>query len=80
MLCLSLYVPVPDQSPAEFQYFESDVLPSELKSIFRLSVLVPSQEFGVYRKWSQVSPSLALFLLVGPFFLFIFWILPFFFF
>ncbi|KAG8554604.1 hypothetical protein GDO81_003842 [Engystomops pustulosus] len=53
MFCLSMYVPVLDQSPAEFQYFESDGLPSELKSIFSLSVLVPSQEFSTYRTWRQ---------------------------
>ncbi|XP_041431169.1 calcium-binding mitochondrial carrier protein SCaMC-2 isoform X5 [Xenopus laevis] len=53
MLCLSLYVPVFDQSQAEFQYFESDELPSELKSIFSLSLLIPSQEFSTYRQWRQ---------------------------
>ncbi|XP_041431168.1 calcium-binding mitochondrial carrier protein SCaMC-2 isoform X4 [Xenopus laevis] len=53
MLCLSLYVPVFDQSQAEFQYFESDELPSELKSIFSLSLLIPSQEFSNYRQWRQ---------------------------
>ncbi|XP_040260918.1 calcium-binding mitochondrial carrier protein SCaMC-2 isoform X5 [Bufo bufo] len=53
MLCLSLYVPVLDQSPAEFQYFESDGLPSALKSIFRLSILIPSKEFSTYRDWRQ---------------------------
>ncbi|XP_068104533.1 mitochondrial adenyl nucleotide antiporter SLC25A25 isoform X2 [Hyperolius riggenbachi] len=53
MLCLSLYVPVLDQSQAEFQYFESDGLPSELKSIFRLSLFIPSQEVSTYRQWRQ---------------------------
>ncbi|XP_063288628.1 mitochondrial adenyl nucleotide antiporter SLC25A25 isoform X5 [Pelobates fuscus] len=53
MLCLSLYVPVPDQSQAEFQCFESEGLPSELKSIFRLSLFIPSQEFYTYRQWRQ---------------------------
>ncbi|KAM4696414.1 mitochondrial adenyl nucleotide antiporter SLC25A25 isoform 5-T5 [Rhinophrynus dorsalis] len=53
MLCLSLYVPVFDQSQAEFQYFESDGLPSELKSIFRLSLFIPSQEFSTYCQWRQ---------------------------
>ncbi|XP_072287690.1 mitochondrial adenyl nucleotide antiporter SLC25A25 isoform X4 [Pyxicephalus adspersus] len=51
MLCLSLYVL--DQSQAEFQYFESDGLPSELKSIFRLSLFIPSREFSTYRQWRQ---------------------------
>ncbi|MEE6505653.1 hypothetical protein FKM82_005605 [Ascaphus truei] len=53
MLCLSVYVPVLDQSQTEFQCFESEGLPSELKSIFRLSLFIPSQEFSTYRQWRQ---------------------------
>ena len=54
MLCLCLYVPVLGQSQAEFEYFESKGLPAELKSIFRLSLFIPSQEFSTYRQWKQV--------------------------
>uniref|UniRef100_A0A8C9WLL6 Solute carrier family 25 member 25a n=1 Tax=Scleropages formosus TaxID=113540 RepID=A0A8C9WLL6_SCLFO len=54
MLCLCLYVPVPDSSQAEFEYFESNGLPSELKSLFKLSLFLPSQEFSSYRKWRKV--------------------------
>lgn len=53
MLCLSLCL-LPGEAHTEFQYFESRVLPAELKSIFKLSVLVPSQEFSTYRQWKQV--------------------------
>ena len=53
MLCLCLYVPVLGQSQAEFEYFESKGLPAELKSIFRLSLFIPSQEFSTYRQWKQ---------------------------
>ncbi|XP_018587245.2 calcium-binding mitochondrial carrier protein SCaMC-2-A [Scleropages formosus] len=53
MLCLCLYVPVPDSSQAEFEYFESNGLPSELKSLFKLSLFLPSQEFSSYRKWRK---------------------------
>ncbi|XP_022526272.2 calcium-binding mitochondrial carrier protein SCaMC-2-A [Astyanax mexicanus] len=53
MLCLCLYVPVPNSDPVEVEYFESDGLPSELKSLFKLSVLLPSQEFSTYRKWRK---------------------------
>lgn len=54
MLCLCLYVPAFGESQAEFEYFESKGLPAELKSIFRLSVFIPSQEFSTYRQWKQV--------------------------
>lgn len=54
MLCLCLYVPVVGEAQAEFQYFESKGLPSELKSIFKLSVFIPSQEFSTFRQWKQV--------------------------
>uniref|UniRef100_A0A674GS94 Solute carrier family 25 member 25 n=2 Tax=Passeroidea TaxID=175121 RepID=A0A674GS94_TAEGU len=53
MLCLCLYVPVFGERQAEFEYFESKGLPAELKSIFRLSLLIPSQEFSTYRQWKQ---------------------------
>uniref|UniRef100_A0A8C0FYZ8 Solute carrier family 25 member 25 n=1 Tax=Chelonoidis abingdonii TaxID=106734 RepID=A0A8C0FYZ8_CHEAB len=53
MLCLCLYVPVFGESQTEFQYFESKGLPAQLKSIFRLSLFVPSQEFSTYRQWKQ---------------------------
>lgn len=54
MLCLCLYVPLIGEAQTEFQYFESKGLPSELKSIFKLSVLIPSQEFSTFRQWKQV--------------------------
>lgn len=54
MLCLCLYVPVTGEAQTEFQYFESNGLPAELKSIFKLSVFIPSQEFSTYRQWKQV--------------------------
>ncbi|KAF5928897.1 hypothetical protein HPG69_002671 [Diceros bicornis minor] len=41
------------KAQTEFQYFESKGLPAELKSIFKLSVLIPSQEFSTYRQWKQ---------------------------
>ncbi|KAL7885180.1 hypothetical protein AOLI_G00079500 [Acnodon oligacanthus] len=53
MLCLCLYVPVPNADPVEVEYFESNGLPSELKSLFKLSVLLPSQEFSTYRRWRK---------------------------
>ncbi|KAI2554081.1 solute carrier family 25 member 25 [Homo sapiens] len=53
MLCLCLYVPVIGEAQTEFQYFESKGLPAELKSIFKLSVFIPSQEFSTYRQWKQ---------------------------
>lgn len=56
MLCLCLYVPVLGERQTEFEYFESKGLPAELKSIFRLSLLIPSQEFSTYRQWKQVWP------------------------
>lgn len=56
MLCLCLYVPVLGGSQTEFEYFESKGLPAELKSIFRLSLFIPSQEFSTYRQWKQVQP------------------------
>lgn len=54
MLCLCLYVPLMGEDQTEFQYFESKGLPAELKSIFKLSVFIPSQEFSTYRQWKQV--------------------------
>uniref|UniRef100_A0A8I3MWW5 Uncharacterized protein n=1 Tax=Canis lupus familiaris TaxID=9615 RepID=A0A8I3MWW5_CANLF len=51
MLCLCLYVPLIGETQSEFQYFESKGLPAELKSIFKLSVFIPSQEFSTYRQW-----------------------------
>lgn len=54
MLCLCLYVPIMGEAQTEFQYFESKGLPAELKSIFKLSVFIPSQEFSTYRQWKQV--------------------------
>lgn len=56
MLCLCLYVPVFGERQTEFEYFESKGLPAELKSIFRLSLFIPSQEFSTYRQWKQVWP------------------------
>ncbi|KAG7480537.1 hypothetical protein MATL_G00057340 [Megalops atlanticus] len=53
MLCLCLYVPVPNSDQTEFEYFESNGLPSELKSLFKLSLFLPSQEFSTYRKWRK---------------------------
>ncbi|XP_056585444.1 calcium-binding mitochondrial carrier protein SCaMC-2-A [Triplophysa dalaica] len=53
MLCLCLYVPVPNSDQIEVEYFESNGLPSELKSIFKLSVLLASQEFSTYQKWRK---------------------------
>ncbi|XP_028829564.1 calcium-binding mitochondrial carrier protein SCaMC-2-B isoform X5 [Denticeps clupeoides] len=53
MLCLCLYVPVPSSSQIEFEYFESNGLPSELKSLFKLSLFLPSEEFSAYRKWRK---------------------------
>ncbi|XP_006640825.1 calcium-binding mitochondrial carrier protein SCaMC-2-B isoform X8 [Lepisosteus oculatus] len=53
MLCLCLYVPLPNSDQTEFEYFESNGLPSELKSLFKLSLFLPSQEFTTYRKWRQ---------------------------
>uniref|UniRef100_A0A673IWP2 Calcium-binding mitochondrial carrier protein SCaMC-2-A n=1 Tax=Sinocyclocheilus rhinocerous TaxID=307959 RepID=A0A673IWP2_9TELE len=51
MLCLCLYVPVHNSDQVEVEYFESNGLPSELKSLKSLSVFLPSQEFSTYRKW-----------------------------
>uniref|UniRef100_A0A4X1U5L9 Solute carrier family 25 member 25 n=1 Tax=Sus scrofa TaxID=9823 RepID=A0A4X1U5L9_PIG len=55
MLCLCLYVPLMGEAQTEFQYFESKGLPAELKSIFKLSVFIPSQEFSTFRQWKQLS-------------------------
>ncbi|KAM6965639.1 calcium-binding mitochondrial carrier protein SCaMC-2-A-like [Aplochiton taeniatus] len=52
MLGLCLYVPVPNSDPIEFEYFESNGLPSEL-SLLKLSVFLPSQEFSTYQKWRK---------------------------
>ncbi|XP_062854934.1 calcium-binding mitochondrial carrier protein SCaMC-2-A [Trichomycterus rosablanca] len=53
MLCLCLYVPVTNSDRVEVEYFESDGLPLELKTLFKLSVLLPSQEFSTYRNWRK---------------------------
>ncbi|XP_020782605.1 calcium-binding mitochondrial carrier protein SCaMC-2-A-like [Boleophthalmus pectinirostris] len=56
MLGLCLYVPVSNADQVEVEYFESNGLPSELKSLFnKLSVFLPSQEFSTYQKWRQKS-------------------------
>ena len=55
MLGLCLYVPVSNSDPIEVEYFESNGLPSELKSLFdKLSVFLPSEEFSTYQKWRKV--------------------------
>uniref|UniRef100_A0A8C2FGK8 Uncharacterized protein n=1 Tax=Cyprinus carpio TaxID=7962 RepID=A0A8C2FGK8_CYPCA len=54
MLCLCLYLPVDISERIELQYFESDSLPVQLKSLFKLSLFLPSQEFDSYRKWRKV--------------------------
>jgi len=54
MLCLYLYVPVHISERVEFEYFESDSLPAQLTSLFKLSLFLPSQEFDSYRKWRKV--------------------------
>ena len=55
MLGLCLYVPVSNSDPVEVEYFESNGLPSELKSVFnKLSVFLPSQEFSTYQRWRKV--------------------------
>lgn len=60
MLGLCLYVPVSNSDPVEVEYFESNGLPSELKSLFnKLSVFLPSQEFTTYRKWRKVRSALS---------------------
>ncbi|KAG7233988.1 hypothetical protein INR49_006290, partial [Caranx melampygus] len=54
MLGLCLYVPVSNSDKIEVDIFESNGLPSELKSVFnKLSVFLPSQEFSTYQKWRQ---------------------------
>uniref|UniRef100_A0A3P8N8G5 EF-hand domain-containing protein n=1 Tax=Astatotilapia calliptera TaxID=8154 RepID=A0A3P8N8G5_ASTCA len=54
MLGLCLYVPVSNSDPIEVEYFESNGLPSELKSLFnKLSVFLPSQEFSAYQRWRK---------------------------
>ncbi|KAM4616698.1 calcium-binding mitochondrial carrier protein SCaMC-2-A [Polymixia lowei] len=57
MLGLCLYVPVPNSDPIEVEYFESDGLPSELKSLFKLSVFLPSQELSTYQRWRKKIPK-----------------------
>ncbi|XP_044051160.1 calcium-binding mitochondrial carrier protein SCaMC-2-A [Siniperca chuatsi] len=53
MLSLCLYVPVSNSDPI-VEHFESNGLPSELKSLFnKLSVFLPSQEFSTYQKWRK---------------------------
>ncbi|XP_030641776.1 calcium-binding mitochondrial carrier protein SCaMC-2-B isoform X4 [Chanos chanos] len=53
MLCLCFYVPVPNSDQIEFEYFESNGLPSELKSLFKLSLFLPTQELTTYQKWRK---------------------------
>ncbi|XP_068167499.1 calcium-binding mitochondrial carrier protein SCaMC-2-A [Antennarius striatus] len=54
MLGLCLYVPVSNSDPIEVEYFESNGLPTELKSLFnKLSLFLPSQEFSTYQKWRK---------------------------
>ncbi|XP_034027095.1 calcium-binding mitochondrial carrier protein SCaMC-2-A [Thalassophryne amazonica] len=54
MLGLCLYVPVSSADLVEGEYFESNGLPSELKSVFqKLSVFLPSQELSDYQKWRK---------------------------
>ncbi|KAK5620973.1 hypothetical protein CRENBAI_016218 [Crenichthys baileyi] len=54
MLGLCLYVPVSNSDLVEVECFESNGLPSELKSLFdKLSVFLPSQEFSTYQKWRK---------------------------
>lgn len=54
MLGLCLYVPVSNSDPVAVEYFESNGLPSELKSLFnKLSVFLPSEEFSTYQKWRK---------------------------
>ncbi|XP_034728792.1 calcium-binding mitochondrial carrier protein SCaMC-2-A [Etheostoma cragini] len=54
MLGLCFYVPVSNSDPVEVEYFESNGLPSELKSLFnKLSVFLPSQEFSTYQRWRK---------------------------
>lgn len=55
MLGLCLYVPVANSDPIEVEYYESNRLPLELKSLFKLSVFLPSQELSTYQKWRKVS-------------------------
>ncbi|XP_036000224.1 calcium-binding mitochondrial carrier protein SCaMC-2-A [Fundulus heteroclitus] len=56
MLGLCLYVPVSNSDPVEVEYFESNGLPSELKSLFnKLSVFLPSEELSTYQKWRKKS-------------------------
>lgn len=50
-------MPVSNADPIEVDYFESNGLPSELKSLFKLSVLLPSQEFSTYQKWRKVRAN-----------------------
>lgn len=55
MLGLCLYVPGSNSDTVEVEYFESNGLPSELKSLFnKLSVFLPSQELSTYQKWRKV--------------------------
>lgn len=55
MLGLCLYVPGSSSDSVEVEYFESDGLPLELKSLFnKLSVFLPSQELSTYQKWRKV--------------------------
>ncbi|KAM9811060.1 calcium-binding mitochondrial carrier protein SCaMC-2-A [Neosynchiropus ocellatus] len=54
MLGLCLYVPVSNLDPVEVEYFESNGLPTELKSLFnQLSVFLPSEELSSYQRWRK---------------------------
>lgn len=58
MLGLCLYLPVSNSDPVAVEYFESNGLPSELKSLFnKLSVFLPSEEFSTYQKWRKVGQN-----------------------
>lgn len=59
MLGLCLYVPVSNCDPVEVECFESNGLPSELKSVFdKLSVFLPSEEFSTYQRWREKTSKL----------------------
>lgn len=54
LMCLCLYVPVSNVDHNEFEYFETNGLPSEIKSVFKLSLFLPSHELTTYRTWKKV--------------------------
>lgn len=51
---LCLYVPVSSVGHYEFEYFETNGLPSEIKSVLKLSLFLPSHELTKYRMWKKV--------------------------